>query len=93
MFWVRPNKKRPVFRVTQAYLILLVKPGFCSGFLKKKNTNLCILKGEMSFKMHEIIFFQKKICEPTLPKIFRPVTRNTLIFETVLLSTHNICFG
>ena len=31
------------------------------------------------------IFFRKKnnlkkICVPTLPKIFRPVTRNTLIF-------------
>ena len=32
-------------------------------------------------KMHKIIFFsRKKICLPTLPKIFRPVTRNTLIF-------------
>ena len=39
----------------------------------------------MPFKMHKMIFFQKKkiikkICVPTLPKIFRPVTRNTLIF-------------
>ena len=36
--------------------------------------------------MHKIIiFFQKKsikkeICLPTLPKIFRPITRNTLLF-------------
>ena len=54
---------------------------FFSGFLEK-NTILCILKGEMPFKMHKIIiiFPEKKICVPTLPKIFRPVTRNTLIF-------------
>ena len=36
--------------------------------------------------MHKIKFFpgkknnSKKICVPTLPKIFRPVTRNTHIF-------------
>ena len=35
--------------------------------------------------MHKIIFFSrkkviKKICVPTLPKIFRPVSRNTLFF-------------
>ena len=42
---------------------------------------LCILKGKMPFKMHKIIFFpEKKICVPTLPKIFRPITRNMLIF-------------
>ena len=42
---------------------------------------LYILKGEMPFKMHNIIFFQNKICVPTtLPKIFRPVTRKTFIF-------------
>ena len=38
----------------------------------------------MPFKMHKIIFFQEKkiktICVPTLPKMFRPVTRNTLIY-------------
>ena len=47
----------------------------------------------MPFKMHKIIggFFSKKkkkkkkrikrnMCEPTLLKIFRPVSRNTLIF-------------
>ena len=41
----------------------------------------------MPFKMHKIIkkFPEKKkkykyICVPTLPQIFRPVTRNTLIF-------------
>ena len=44
----------------------------------------------MPFKMHKIIFFSRKIslkktkkkqvCVPTLPKIFRPVAQNTLIF-------------
>ena len=28
--------------------------------------------------MHKIIFFLKKVYVPTLPKIFRPVTQNTL---------------
>ena len=32
----------------------------------------------MSFKY--FFFTEKKICLPTLPKIFEPVTRNTLIF-------------
>ena len=42
---------------------------------------LCILKGEMPIKMQklpEFFFFLK--CVPTLPKILRPITRNTLIF-------------
>ena len=36
----------------------------------------------MPFKMREIYFFPeiKEICVPTLPKVFRPVTLNTLIF-------------
>ena len=80
----RPNKKIPVFMVTRPYLDLLVKPGIYfmySGI----NIILCILKGELPFKMHEIIFFCwkniiRKIYMPTLPKIFRPVIRNTLIF-------------
>ena len=55
----------------------------------------------MPFKMHKITFFPekkifKKKCVPTLPKIFRPVTRNTLTFfiwpnrkvATVTLLTH-----
>ena len=48
----------------------------------------------MPFKMHKIIFFFKKkknnqkiICVPTLPKIFRPVTQNTLIFIFGLTSS------
>ena len=44
---------------------------------------LYILKGKMPFKMYKIIFFpekKKEICVSTLPKIFRPVIRNALIF-------------
>ena len=45
---------------------------------------LCILKGNSPIKMHKIIFFPEKKClkkcEPTPPKIFRRVTRSTLIF-------------
>ena len=38
---------------------------------------------QMPFKMSKSIYFPekqiiKKICVPTLPKIFRPVTQNTL---------------
>ena len=41
-------------------------------------------------KMDKIVFFfpekkiKKLICEPTQPKIFRPGTRNTLIFYLAL---------
>ena len=37
----------------------------------------------MPFKLHKIIFFfsrKKNVYLPTLPKIFRPVTQNTLIY-------------
>ena len=67
---LRPNKEIPVFRVTQPYLNvnLLVKrykPRFFQVFWKKDIIS-CILKGEMPFKMHKIIFFcQKKKCVPT----------------------------
>ena len=50
---------------------------------------LCILKGDM----HKVIFFprkkivEKKVCVSILPKIVRPVTRNTLIF----LILHGYC--
>ena len=49
-------KKIPVFRVIRPYPNLLVQPRFFSTFLEK-NIILCILKGEMPFKMHRIIFF------------------------------------
>ena len=60
----------------------------------------------MPFKMHKILFFQKKIIRvPTLPKIFRPVTRNTLFYlastkacvvgtkKTCLISRACVCAG
>ena len=52
-------RKIPVFRVTRPYLNLLVKPRIFSGCLEKYII-LRILKGEMPFKMHKIIFFPKK---------------------------------
>ena len=51
-----------------------------------KNIILSILKGEMPFKMHKIKkisrekIFKKKICVPTIPKIFRPVIPKTHFF-------------
>ena len=50
----RQNKKISVFRVDQLYLNILF-----SDFLEK-NIILCILKGEMPFKMHKIIYFPDK---------------------------------
>ena len=49
----------PVFRVTQAYLNLLVKPRIVFRFSGKKNRILRILKEEMPFKMHKKFFSQK----------------------------------
>ena len=48
----------------------------------------------MPFKMHKIIFFQKKsMCVPTLPKISRPVTRNTIMFYLALLVMMPVYMG
>ena len=51
-----------MFRVTRPYLNLLAKPSvknleYFSAFLEKYN--LCILKGQMPFKMHKIIYFSR----------------------------------
>ena len=75
----RPNRKILVFRVTQPYLNLLVKPRIFFRLLRKKNIVLCILKGLS--KCIKLYFFhdykiRKKKCVPTLPKIFRPLSRN-----------------
>ena len=55
---IRPNKKISLFLVTS-----LKKFGMIGTHLKKKilekNIILCILKGEMPFKMHKIIFFSR----------------------------------
>ena len=56
---VRPNKKETLFRVTQPYLNLLVKPRIFSGFLEK-SIILCILKGISPFKMQKIISLSRK---------------------------------
>ena len=48
----RPNKKISVFWVG-TYIFLIF-------FFLEKNIIVCILKGEMPFKMHKIIFFFKK---------------------------------
>ena len=56
---IGPNKRMPVYRVTQPYLNLVVKPRIFSGFLEKYII-LCILKREMSFKMHKIIYIFPK---------------------------------
>ena len=69
--------KIPVFRVTRPYLKILEKPRI---FFRSSGKKYIF----MHFKMHKIIFFQKKKCVPTLPKIFRSVTRNTLIFYLAL---------
>ena len=58
---IRPNKKISVFRVTG--LKILGRVGthiFFKFFFWNKNTILSILKGEMPFKMHKIIFFSRR---------------------------------
>ena len=55
---VRPNKKA-VFRLTQPYLNLLMKPRIFFKF-SGKNIILCILEGEKPFKMHKILLFSRK---------------------------------
>ena len=74
---LRPYKKIPVFRVARPYL---VKHQFFFRF-SGKNIILCILKGKCLSKCIKLYFFfsRKKNILPTLPKLFRPVTRK---FET-----------
>ena len=43
----------------------------------------------MPFKMHKIIYYFQKKNVPTLPKIVRPVTGNTLLF----LFDHSVQIG
>ena len=81
MMWVHNESLlRQKKKYLCSYLNFLVKPRFFFRF-SGKNIFLCILKGYMPFKMHKIIFFsRKKICVPTLPKIFRSVTETYLFF-------------
>ena len=76
-----------MFRVTRPYLNLPVKPRFFR--FSGKNIIVWILKGQMPFKMHKIIFFsRKKIC---VPNIFRPVIRNTFfLFGLINSYIHDI---
>ena len=73
------------------YLILLVKPRFFSGF-QEKYIILCILKGEMPFKMHKIVFFSRKRIKPKKMCLsylkYSDITRNTLIvlFGLIVIS-------
>ena len=62
-FQLRPNKKINMFRITG--LKILGRVGthiyfFNYFFSGKKNIILGILKGNLPFKMHKIIFFQIK---------------------------------
>ena len=63
---LRPNKIYYMLRITRPYLNLLVKPRIffrTSG----KYIIVCILKGEMPFKIHQIINSLKKyVCLPYL---------------------------
>ena len=82
---LRPNKKIPVFRVTWPYLNFLVKPRTFSRFSGKKYNYIHFERQNAFQKFIKLYFFsrkkikKKKLCA-TLPKIFWPVTRNTLIF-------------
>ena len=73
----------PMFRVTLPYLNLQVKPLMFSGFLEKKYNFM-----HLPFKMHKTIFFWKKICVPTLPKIFRPYYLKHTYFLFGLTQVH-----
>ena len=53
---IRPNKKIPVFRVTQPYINLLVKPRIFFRFSGKKN-NFIHFERQNLFKIHKIVFF------------------------------------
>ena len=87
---LRPSKTIPVFRVTQPYLNLLVKPRNVFRF-SGKNIILCIFKSKMPFKMHKIIFFSRKkkdkkkyVCLPIL-KFSDPLPETRLFFYLALL--------
>ena len=74
-------KKIPVFRVARPYLNLPVKPRIFLRF-SGKNIILCILKGEMPFKMNKIIFFPEK------KLIIKNVCLSYLKFSDLLPETH-----
>ena len=59
-FHIRSNKKMPVFKVTQTYLHLLVKPRIFPGFLKKKMHLKRFLPFCLSKCLKFYIIFRKK---------------------------------
>ena len=75
-------KKNACFRVTRPYLKILVNP---ITYFRVSGFFLCFLKSKMPSKCIKLYFFQKKICVPNIPKIFRIVTQNTLIFSFGLI--------
>ena len=78
---VRPNKKFPVFRVTRPYLNLLVIHSFFFRF-SGKNIILCILKGEMPFKRHKIVFFSIILCILKGEMLFK---RHKIVFFSIIV--------
>ena len=78
-YWVK--LKISVFMVTQPYVPKFTGETENFFWFSGKNIILCILQGEMSFKMHKIIFFQKKKNKKNM-WTYRPVrsTLNILIF-------------
>ena len=67
-----------MFRVTRPYQNIQVKPRFFFRF-SGNNIILCILKGEMPFKMHKIIFSRIYVRLPYL-KFSDPYQKHTYFF-------------
>ena len=88
-----------MFRVTRPNLNLLVKPRFFLKVCRGKTKLYAIWKAFRLSKCIKLYFFPRKkkikiICVPTLPKIFRPVTRNTHLFiwpKQKLIKMYHIC--
>ena len=77
-----------VFRITQPYLNLLVKPRFFFKFSRKNNA-YAFWKAKCLSKCIKLYFFLEKkiICVPTLPKNFRPVTAYFFIWPYLPIKT------
>ena len=92
---LRPNKIISVFRVSGPNLNLLVKTRMFSGLLEKKYNFMHFERRNAFQNALNYIFSEikiiKKLSLPTLPKIIRPVTQNTLIFVfgfILIVNTH-----
>ena len=81
---LRPNKKIPVFRVTQPYLNLLVKPRICFRFSEKKN-NFMHFESQNAFQNAFSGKINKKnICLP-YHKFSGPLPETCLFYDLALL--------